>query len=114
MIKVYSSPYIADCDQLRMSLSSAGISSDMRNEFGHPIGLAALGGAAGFAAPEVWVDDADRAEAMRIVQSFIQAISNRSQPAEHPDPEWICPRCNETVDATLDACWNCDTPRPPP
>ena len=25
MIKVYSSPYIADCDQLRMSLSSAGI-----------------------------------------------------------------------------------------
>jgi len=33
----------------------------MRNEFGHPIGLAALGGAAGFAAPEVWVDDADRA-----------------------------------------------------
>ena len=61
MIKVYSSPYIADCDQLRMSLSSAGIPSEMRNEFGHPIGLAALGGAAGFAAPEVWVDDADRA-----------------------------------------------------
>ena len=37
MTKIYSSPYIADCDQLRMSLSSAGIPSEMRNEFGHPI-----------------------------------------------------------------------------
>jgi len=37
----------------------------------------------------------------------------RFEPAEHPDPEWTCPRCSETVDATLDACWNCDTPRPP-
>lgn len=114
MQRVYSSPCIAECDQLRMSLSSEGIQSEMRNEFGHPIGLAAIGGVAGFAAPEVWVDDSDHADAMKIVNAFIQSLNDASVPTSETldRDEWHCPRCGETVDATFNACWNCDAPRP--
>jgi predicted RNA-binding Zn-ribbon protein involved in translation (DUF1610 family) len=113
MIKIYSSPYIVDCDQLRMLLSSAGIRSEMRNEFGHPIGLAALGGAAEFAAPEVWIDGTNHADAAEIVRRFTQTITRKSrQPADATIPEWVCPHCGETVITTFSACWKCDTPRP--
>ncbi|MFA7054888.1 MAG: DUF2007 domain-containing protein [Kiritimatiellia bacterium] len=114
MRKVYSSPYIAECDQLRMSLSSEGIRSEMRNEFGHPIGLVVIGGVCDFAAPEVWVDDSDHEDAMIIVNAFVQSLKDASGPtSENPACDgWPCPRCGETVDATFNACWNCDTPRP--
>jgi hypothetical protein len=113
MIKIFSSPYIAECDQLRMLLELAGIRSDIRNEFGHSIGLVITGGVAEFAAPEVWVDDSDHADAMQIVQTFMRSLRDALNPTPETPArdEWHCTHCGETVDAALHTCWNCDAPR---
>lgn len=109
MKRVYASPYIADCDQLRVALSLAGIESMMKNEFGNPVGLAALGGAADFASPEVWVDEADYAAAAEIAK---QKSPARTGAPESGASAWRCTRCGETIEGTMGACWKCETERP--
>ena len=96
-----------------MLLELAGIRSDIRNEFGHSIGLVITGGVAEFAAPEVWVDDSDHADAMQIVQTFMRSLRDALNPTPEPPArdEWHCTHCGETVDAALHTCWNCDAPR---
>ena len=114
MKTVYSSPYIADCDQVRVALSLAGIESELRNEYGNPIGLVLIGGVVGFTWPEVWVADENMDAAQPIVAGFIARLSDTRAAADAPPPlsDWRCPRCGETVDGTLGACWLCSTERP--
>ena len=116
MRRVYASSYIADCDQLRVTLSAAGIESMMKNEFGNSIGLVLIGGVSTFTWPEVWVGDCDYAEAMNIVDATIQAAKERE--TSNPEtpvttlPQWRCPACGEEVAGTMNACWKCETERP--
>ena len=53
---VFSSAYVADCDQVKMALSLAGIESMMKNEFGNPIGFVLVGGVASFTWPALCAD----------------------------------------------------------
>jgi hypothetical protein len=109
MRKVYSSSYIADCDQLRVALSLAGIESVMKNEYGNPIGLVIIGGVADFAAPEVWVGEDDYEEALKIVKATGPAAST---PAAQSGETWACPKCGEIIEEPMNACWKCETERP--
>ena len=109
MKKIYSSAYIADCDQLRVTLSLAGIESMTKNEFGNPIGLAIIGGVASFAEPELWVNESDYDAAMEIVKSFIKVELSGTEVSNFS--EWQCPKCGEVIEGTMNACWNCDTER---
>ena len=116
MRRVYSSAYIADCDKLRVTLSGAGIESMLKNEFGNPVGLALFGGVTAFAEPEVWVDEAEYEEAMKIVEGFIRVAkgndtSNSGSTADSPCG-WRCPNCGEAIEGTMNACWKCETERP--
>jgi len=88
----------------------------MKNEFGNPIGLAFIGGVAAFSEPEVWVNDADYDEAMKIVAGVV-AAANESDTARLGSAadrcgEWQCPKCGEMVEGTMNACWKCETERP--
>lgn len=114
MREVYSSAYIADCDQLRVRLSLAGIESTLKNEFGNPIGLVLLGGVATFAWPEVWVNETDYEAAMKIAEETIKAAKESSAAGNVTEapPAWTCPKCGEVIDGTMNACWRCDTERP--
>ncbi|MEI7902359.1 MAG: DUF2007 domain-containing protein [bacterium] len=116
MKRVYSSSYIADCDQLRVSLSLAGIESMMKNEFGNPVGLVLTGGAAAFVEPEVWVDDSDYEEAMKIVEEARKAARESDRAVLESDTDnlsgWQCPKCGENIEGTMYACWKCETARP--
>jgi predicted RNA-binding Zn-ribbon protein involved in translation (DUF1610 family) len=115
MKKVFSSSYIADCDQLRMVLSLAGIESMMKNEFGNPIGLVITGGVASFAEPELWVEENDYEAAMQIVVSAMKAqkadAASSSEATAVDFSEWQCPKCGEVIEGTMNACWKCDTER---
>lgn len=116
MKKIYSSAYVADCDLLRVSLSLAGIESTMKNEFGNPIGLVLVGGVTTFTWPEVWVNDGDYAEAVKIADATIEAArecgtAKPNNPATAL-PLWRCPTCGEEVEETMNACWKCEAERP--
>lgn len=111
MRRVYSSSYIADCDQLRASLSLAGVESMMKNEFGNPVGLSVIGGVDAFAEPEVWVDESDYGEAMKIVEDFVKAAKG-SDSSNSGLCEWQCPNCGEAIEGMMNACWKCETERP--
>ena len=116
MRRVYASSYIADCDQLRVTLSAAGVESMMKNEFGNPIGLAFIGGVAAFSEPEVWVSDTDYDEAMKIVAGVITTAKGNGTPRSDSTVgslcEWQCPKCGEVIEGTMNACWKCETERP--
>lgn len=115
MKKIYESSYIADCDQLRVSLSLASIESMMKNEFGNPIGLVLIGGVASFAEPELWVNEHDYDAAMEIVKRFIKVkndnATSNSGTSGADVPEWQCPTCGEIIEGMMNACWKCDTER---
>ena len=116
MKRVYSSAYIADCDQLRVTLSGAGIESMLKNEFGNPVGLALFGGVAAFAEPEVWVDETDYEEAMKIVEEVIRVANGKDSSNSGSTIDslcgWQCPKCGEAIEGTMNACWKCETERP--
>lgn len=113
MRRVYASAYIAECDQLRASLSLAGIESMMKNEFGNSVGLAIFGGVAAFAEPEVWVDEPDYKGAMKIVEDFGKVASDSDTSKSRACLcEWQCPNCGEAIEGTMNACWKCETVRP--
>ena len=113
---VFSSAYVADCDQVKMALSLAGIESMMKNEFGNPIGFVLVGGVASFTWPALWVDDADYDKAMQIAGDYISAAkgsdASGSAPAANVGVEWQCPKCGEVIEGTMQSCWKCDTTRP--
>jgi hypothetical protein len=109
MPKVYESPYLADCDQVRVALSLEGVESTMRNEFGNPLGLVVLGGVASFTWPEVWVDEGDYEKALEIVNAKGPLAS---RPANESAATWLCPMCGESIEEPMNACWKCETERP--
>lgn len=112
MKKIYESPYIVACDDLRRNLDASGIGSELRNEFGNPIGLAAMGGVCSFSAPEVWVDDSDYEQARSFVAEWEANYWKRSPASRDAgQPGWVCPVCGESNDAQFGSCWKCDARR---
>jgi hypothetical protein len=108
MRMVFTDPSVVPCDMLKGVLAGSGIPAIIKNERGStPAGegdpipfMPSLV----FAWPEVWVADDDYETAAAIVKDMKTGVT--------PAPcAWKCPRCGETVDPELDACWNCDTPK---
>jgi len=69
-----------------------------------------LSGAAGelsaLVFPAVWVvEDEDLAPALRCLRAFLRR-------EDTDKAAWRCPRCGAQVDAPLDLCWRCLSPRP--
>jgi Putative prokaryotic signal transducing protein len=56
--------------------------------------------------PELWVVDGETwPRAKKLLDLWLQD-------SQASGPAWICPSCNEPVDAGFDACWNCNHLRP--
>ena len=100
MIEVYSSLSAAEVNVRRAMLEEAGIPTFLRNE-----ALSTLTNA--FAAPFqpalCVVRDEDFDGAMTLIRS-IGVPEFRS--------DWTCPHCGESVPATFESCWKCETNRP--
>lgn len=56
--------------------------------------------------PELWVIDS---EAWPRAQLLLTAWMKESAGSA---AIWVCPNCQEQVEAGFSACWNCDCPRP--
>lgn len=103
MKKIHESNDISELDLLKSVLEQAGILCEIQNAY-----LSSLAGAVPFGdcAASLWiVDDGDlpRAEAL---------LAEARTPDENPALPWICPDCDETVDAELAVCWNCGASAP--
>ncbi len=53
--------------------------------------------------PEVWVDDADRADE---AHALLHAWSHQ------PERRWACAGCGEIVEGPFEQCWNCGVEMP--
>ena len=110
MKKLFTSPYLMECDQLRMELSSSNIDAVMKNEFGQSLGLGGMfGGAAAFAWPEIWVQDEDYEKAVGLLNN--RQTTNDASITSTTTP-WKCPKCSETIEGEMTVCWNCETEKP--
>ena len=107
--KIFTAPSVVPCDLLKSVLEGRGIRVLIKNEHGSAgacVGVPAPDmPSATFAWPEVWVNEADADAAGRIVAEMKQSELSLERP-------WKCGRCGETVGAELNACWNCETPKP--
>jgi len=78
-------------------VQNAGIEITLKNEY--------IAGAAGDLSPfdtwlELWVEDADYARAIKLVEELEKPLNTN---------DWICHKCGETNVASFEICWNCQT-----
>jgi len=96
--RVYSSEDGLLIDYLHGLLQAKGIPCMRRNQF--------LSGAAGELPPnecwpEVWVEeDSDLPQAEDLIRRALQDT-------EKPEHDWVCPGCQERIEAQFATCWNC-------
>lgn len=100
MQTVYSAPQLFMVSIARDFLESQGVSSTLQHEF--------LSAGVGELPPiETWplltVADEDFDQATRLIKLFL---------TENTEPDWRCKSCNELVEGSFAACWNCDSLRP--
>ncbi len=50
------------------------------------------------------LNDEDYDRAMQVLDEI-----HNAQPSNEPD--WVCPKCGESVPGNFDACWKCETVR---
>lgn len=97
MLEVYASLNSADILVRQAMLEEAGIQTFVRNDnLSRCVNVLIE-----FFQPALCVvDPADYEEAMRLLKTL-----------EQPSPlsDWLCPRCGETVPASFESCWNCET-----
>ena len=91
MKKVYTSSIVAECDLIKTRLESDGVRCMLKNEhgsmsagIGYPI---ANSPSLAFAWPEVWVNDGDEEEALKIIASSASDISPEELEREAMDPK---------------------------
>jgi hypothetical protein len=53
------------------------------------------------------VDDADHERA-------VAALREALAPPAMDSADWACPQCKESVPASFESCWNCQTSKPEP
>ena len=91
---------------LKMMFEADGLSCVIKNERGSATAGYSLpipdAPSLPWAWPEIWVNDEDYEQAIRIAESFAEGHPTNSTP-------WQCPNCGESVDGELTSCWNCNT-----
>lgn len=53
--------------------------------------------------PDLWVHEADRDQAIALIQEFQSRITSGTP--------WTCTSCGEEIEGQFDACWSCGTGR---
>ena len=102
MKMVFTNPSLVPCDRLKGELDGRGLRVFIKNEF--TAATLGLGQSLLFMWPEVWVADEDYEAAAAINAQMENAVPSINLP-------WTCKHCGETVDAELDSCWKCETPK---
>lgn len=91
-------------------LESAQIACYIRNENTRSLGVSVFGFShTPLTDPVLCITDDDRyAEAIELIQA------HRTAPTHHTmaNGDWICPQCKESLPASFQSCWNCETARP--
>lgn len=95
MTILHSAPNGFEVHNLKNVLESSGIHCEVRGEFRKP-------GGGELPLNECWVelwllDDGQLEDARRVL----------AEPSATSAAEWVCKRCNETVEGQFDRCWNC-------
>jgi hypothetical protein len=99
--RVFSAPLLPTVQNVKNLLELRGIAATILNQYLN----AALGGIPPMECwPELWVSDADAAQAKQIVNSLLADSSPSVS-------DWTCPQCNEQLEGQFTECWNCDTER---
>ena len=100
MIDVYSSLSSADMNVRRAMLEEAGIPTFVRNE---ALSLLTNPLIQPFQPALCVVNDEDAAQALALIRHLKDAPQGL---------DWSCPKCQESVPAAFDSCWNCESSRP--
>ena len=100
MLKIYSSPNGVSVHNLKNVLQAQGIECDVRGE-NLMAGVGELPPVECWA--ELWILDETKADEAKSVVSRAAAPAGES---------WVCPSCNESVEAGFAECWNCQAHRP--
>jgi hypothetical protein len=109
IVEVYSAADIAEAHFLRGMLEEAGIQARV---VGDEL-ITSVGSLGAQVAPRVWVHRADAPRAKELLKEYEQVHRRPHPDDDTPAETWKCSTCGESVDADLDLCWNCQTPRKP-
>lgn len=97
MKHVYTHDNIVVLHSVKNVLSRHDIESFIKNEHSVPVG--AQHGINNIF-HELWiVNDADQAQASRIIKDEFESVGSKD--------EWICSRCHEQNDGSFEICWKC-------
>lgn len=101
MKKLLQAPNLALATLWADQLSAAGVPACVQRAY--------AGGIVGHippdqALPEVWVEEAERAD---------EAAALLAQWRTAPHRTWACRACHEIVEGPFEQCWNCGAPMPP-
>ena len=100
MKTVYSAANISLVSIFQNILAGHGIRCSIKNEFLYA-GMGELPPIECW--PQLCVDEADFAEAQRIVEAAL---------AENDVAAWHCDACQEVIEGQFTECWKCGTSRP--
>lgn len=107
MKPVFHDPDPTRVGYARSILESEGIPCFVRNEYGHIMGqtMFAMVQAQIFEPTLCVIDDSQAGAAQALLK---ERLAHGTQSRE----VWTCPSCEETVPASFEICWNCQTPDP--
>ncbi|MBL8040573.1 MAG: DUF2007 domain-containing protein [Chthonomonas sp.] len=103
MVRVFSDPLLANVAIVQGRLDQAGIEAMVKNQLAVNTQFNAGINTTPEFWPEIWVNEADRDQAIDLIQEF-QAGTPSGTP-------WTCTSCGEEIEGQFDACWNCGAER---
>ena len=101
MREIYSSPDSAKVGFYKSVLEEAGILAFIRND-----GASRGEAVASCFYPTLCITDDTRYE------DAMAMLTDIHEPPAITGPDWKCPKCQESVPASFDSCWNCQTLKP--
>lgn len=110
MKEVYENSDLTMVSFCKSILENEGIACFIRNENTRSFGMDVLG----YSQPPTHdpvlciANDDEWERAVELLGQYAQ----RGEVAAEPDAGWLCPQCKESVPATFDSCWNCQTSKP--
>lgn len=110
MKEIYVDSDLSRVGLYRSILESAAIDCYIRNENTRSLGVSVFGFShTPLTDPVLCITDDDRyAEAIALIQAHRNPPTHLSR-ASH---DWICSECKESLPASFQSCWNCETARP--
>lgn len=100
---IYSAETLMQVEHIRAVLVHEGIACSIRNQYLN----AALGELPPFECwPELWLErEQDSSRAQQIIEAYLQAPQREYS-------NWICSRCQESIEGQFSQCWHCGEAAP--